>query len=227
MALGNKPHSGNPAQAVPTSSPAKVPTNNSPNFMETLVTWAFKVLTFPLWIVTTIISQLLTPGAAGATFLGKLLFIFLVVLSSDSYWQVLFQNKPLFPWYETTWTGYRYETLWMGWDWLPSLSLFPPRISLGLFANITFYLCLGISFVIQMFESAFVTGSKFGKLNPKMIGLIAIAFWGFDIIMTFASRNPWRYEDPQQILMCILFNVFTIACAELGRWGEKVLAGKQ
>ncbi len=221
MALGNKstsPHSGGIPQSQPTSSPAKVPTNNSPDFMETLVTWAFKILTFPLWIVTTIFAQLLTPGAAGATFLGKVLFIFLVVLSSDSYWQVLFQSKPLFPWYETAWTG---------WGWLPSLSLFPPRISLGLFANMTFYLCIAISFVIQMFESAFVTGEKFSKINPKMVGLIAIAFWGFDIIMTFASRNPWRYTDPQQILMCILFNVFTIACAELGRWGEKVLAGKQ
>jgi hypothetical protein len=212
MALGNSQQN----QTVPTKT---IPQHKSPDFMETMVSWTFKILIFPLWIVTTIFGQLMTPGAAGATFLGKVLFIFLVVLSSDSYWQVLFQGKPLFPWYESA---------WMGWGWLPGFSLFPPVFWLGiLFSNPTFYLCIAISFVIQLFQSACVNGDKFLNVNPRVIGLIAISLWGFDLIMTFASRNPWRYEDPLQVLQCILFNIFTISCAELGRWGEKVLSGKK
>jgi hypothetical protein len=214
MALGNS-QSQQQQQSVP---PKNIPQNKSPDFMETMVSWTFKILTFPLWIVTTIFGQLMTPGAAGATFLGKVLFIFLVVLSSDSYWQVLFQGKPLFPWYETSWTG---------WGWLPGFSIIPPGAWLGLFANLTFYLCIAISCVIQLFQSACVSGDKFLNVNPRVIGLIAITLWGFDLIMTFASRNPWRYQEPIQVLQCILFNIFTISCAELGRWGEKVLSGKK
>ncbi|MEA5574063.1 hypothetical protein [Calothrix sp. UHCC 0171] len=215
MAL-NKPHSGVP-QSIPTDR-GSIPQKQSPDFMQTAVSWCFKVITFPLWIVTAIFHQMLTPGASGATFLGKVIFIFLVVLSADSYWQVLFQNLSLFPWYETQWTG---------WGWLPALKLFPVGFSLGLLGNPIFYICVTISFVIQMFQSAFVTGEKFITGNPKLLGLIAVALYSFDIIMTFSSRNPWRYSDPGQVLQCILFNLFTISCAELGRWGEKVLAGKK
>ncbi|BAY29732.1 hypothetical protein NIES2107_15760 [Nostoc carneum NIES-2107] len=190
-------------------------------FLETLVDWTLKVALFPFSLVTIIFHQMLTPGATGSTFLGKLMFIFLVVLSSDGYWQILFQGSPLFPWYENQWTG---------WGWLPgmALSLTPPSISAhaGLLASPLFYICVGISFVIQSFQSAAFNGSKFANADKKVIGAIAVALWTFDFILTIASRNPWGFEDPGVVLQCIMFNVFTIFCAELGRWGEKVLSGK-
>ena len=188
-----------------------------PDMVDTLVTWVFRVISFPLWIVTTIVGQMLTPGAAGASFLGKLVFLFLVVLSSDSYWQMLFEGNALFGWYEETWTG---------WGWLPSLNFFPLRFSLGLFANPLNWICLGVGFIIQSFLSACFNGERFAHQNARVIGLIAVATWVFDIIMTFTSRYPLRYTEPSDVIGCILFNIFTIGCAEWGRWGEKVLSGK-
>lgn len=192
-------------------------TKSQPDMLDTLVTWLFRLITFPLWLITVVFNQMLTPGAAGSSFLGKCVFIFLTVLSSDSYWQMLFEGKPLFGWYEDSWTG---------WGWLPGISLFPLRADLGLFANPTFWICLGVGMTIQCFQSACFNGEKFAFSNARVIGLIAVATWIFDIILTFTSRFPWRYEDPSLILGCFMFNIFTIGCAEWGRWGEKVLSGK-
>ena len=66
-------------------------TKSQPDMLDTLVTWLFRLITFPLWLITVVFNQMLTPGAAGSSFLGKCVFIFLTVLSSDSYWQMLFE----------------------------------------------------------------------------------------------------------------------------------------
>ncbi|MEM6398628.1 MAG: hypothetical protein AAF757_00125 [Cyanobacteria bacterium P01_D01_bin.116] len=200
-----------------TTTSNKVPARKSPDMIDTLITWLFRVITFPIKLITTIFNQLLTPGAAGSSFLGKCVFLFLVVLSSDSYWQMLFQGQALFPWWEETWTG---------WGWLPYLRFFPFSIDLGLFANPTIWLCIGVGMIIQCFQSACFNGERFAGQNARLIGLIAIGTWIFDLILTFVSRSPWRYSSPEQILGCLLFNIFTIGCAEWGRWGEKVLSGK-
>lgn len=213
--------SRNQEDSTTPTAPTRRGRGKSPDLIETIVTWTFKVVMFPLHIVSVVFQQFLTPGAAGSSFLGKCVFLFLVVLSSDSYWQIIFQGKPLFPWYENDWTG---------WGWLPSISFgfFElPSIELGLFANPMFWMCVGVGMIIQTFQSACLNGERFATVNnPRVIGLIAVGTWIFDIIMTFTTRFPWRYSEPGMIIGCLLFNIFTIGCAEWGRWGEKVLSGK-
>lgn len=223
-------------QSVPQGVPLKVPQgvphgvgnsaspkgNTNRGFVETAVEWGFKIAAFPFHIVTTIFNSMLQPGAAGATFLGRLTFVFLTVLSSDGYWQLLFRGKALFPWYEDNWAG---------WYWLPGIRInwIPFRVDayLGILANPLFYICLCIGLIIQLIQSAVVNGEKFMGINPRMLGIMAIATYAFDIITGFATRNPLRYSNPSDVVMCTLYVAFTIGCAELGRYGEIMLSKKK
>lgn len=194
----------------------KIPKPKVSSLSDTLVSWAFKPIKFITGFPTAIFNQILTPGTDGATTLGRLSFLFLTVLSSDSYWQVIYQGRPLMPWYETTWTG---------WGWLPGITFFPITISLGLFANIAWIVCVLVGLTIQCFQSACFNGEKFLGYGGQMIGFVAIATWIFDFFLTFISRNPLRYSEPMDVLGCLAFNIFSIFCAELGRWVEKMLSG--
>jgi hypothetical protein len=43
-----------------------------------------------------------------------------------------------------------------------------------------------------------------------------IAVWAFDIVTTFAARNPFEFTAPFMILGCILFNIGTMMAGEIG-----------
>jgi hypothetical protein len=212
-------------QAVPhgVGNPVASSKQQKPSgFIEIAVEWGFKIITFPFHVVTTIFNSMLQPGAAGATFLGRLTFVFLTVLSSDGYWQLLFRKKALFPFYEESWTG---------WYWLPGMQInwipFKVNFYLGILSNPLFYICICIGLMIQLIQSATVNGDKFMGINPRALGMMAIATYAFDIITGFATRNPLRYDNPADVIMCTTYVAFTIVCAELGRYGEKMLSAKK
>jgi hypothetical protein len=224
------PPGARPAPAgVPTGShgqpaPSNVPSRSSDggDFMKTAVEWGFKILTFPLWLVTTIFHSMLQPGAGGATFLGRLTFVFLTVLSSDGIWQLIFRQKALFPWYSES---------WIGWGWLPGLEIqfhpFHLGLSLGILANPLFYIAVSINMVIQLIESAVIFGDRFAGMSERQLGIASIACFTFEIIAGFATRNPLRYESPGDVIKCCMYIIFGITCGELGRWGEKILSTRR
>lgn len=218
----NKQGNGNQGNGLvdPQGKPLTSNTNNnggnlSLDWINTLINWFFFVVTIPFKIFTAIMNQFLEPGTNGATLLGSLLFCVLVIMSTDSYWQTLFQMLALTPWYEQRWIGSEYTFL----------GTVPTMIAVGvkLLTNPMFYLAICLSTVIQMFQSACVRGEKF-VVSKKVVGLIAIGLWCFDAVLTFTSRNPWQYKEVGMIVSCFSYNLFTIFCAELGRWGEKIMS---
>jgi hypothetical protein len=213
---------GSHGQPAPSNVPSRSSNNGGGDFMKTAVEWGFKILAFPLWLTTTIFHSMLQPGAAGATFLGRLTFVFLTVLSADGIWQLIFRQKALFPWYAES---------WIGWGWLPGLEIqfrhFHVGFSLGILANPLFYIAVCISMIIQLIESAVIFGDRFSGVNDRILGFAAIACFTFEIISGFATRNPLRYSEPGDVVKCTIYIVFTICCAELGRWGEKILSGRR
>lgn len=227
-----KPQGARSPQGVtPIQMPAQMPhgmgnpasgSKKSTSFMETAVEWGFKILAFPSWIVTTIFHSMLQPGAGGATFMGRMTFIFLVVLSSDSIWQTVFRQKALLPWYAES---------WVGWGWVPGLEInFRPihvGLSLGILADPLFYIAVTISMIIQLIESAVLFGERFFGVDRRVLGFAAIFCLVVEVIAGFATRNPLRYEDPGEVIKCTLYIVFSIAAPELGRWGEKILSAKK
>jgi hypothetical protein len=180
-----------------------------------IIGWVFQILSFPFAIAAAIVNNCLSPGSEGSSFLGKAMFFFLTLLSTDTYWQTLFSERPLFPWFEED---------WIGWGWLPSVSLFPLNIDWGILSNSQFYLALGFGLVVQIFQSACINGEKLQGLDPRIVGFVAQFFWGVDIILTFMARFPWRYSQPFLIIGCIAYNLLTIFCAEIGRKLEITLS---
>jgi hypothetical protein len=214
-----------PASTSEQAAPSNVPSRSSDgggDFMKTAVEWGFKILAFPLWIVSTIFHSMLQPGSAGATFLGRATFIFLVIFSADGIWQLIFRQKALFPWYAND---------WIGWGWLPGLEIqfhpFHIGFSLGILANGLFYIAVTISMIIQLIESAAIFGDRFAGMNDRQLGIASIACFTFEIIAGLSTRAPWRYESPGEVVKCCLYIGLGIAAGELGRWGEKILSTRR
>ncbi|WP_189525211.1 hypothetical protein [Nostoc sp. 'Peltigera membranacea cyanobiont' 232] len=55
-----------------------------------------------------------------------------------------------------------------------------------------------------------------GTRDRSSAGLVVIAVWAFDIVTTFAARNPFEFTAPFMILGCILFNIGTMMAGEIG-----------
>jgi hypothetical protein len=192
------------------------PMNNSNNapFYQSVINWAFTISSIPFKVLGFVLEELLTPGSKINIAVASMIFTYLVFLSIDSYWQGIFKNAPLFPWFETTRTV----------NWFPRVDFFPFSINWGIFSNWEIYATIVLGSVVQLFQSACLRGEKF-VLSKKTVGFVAMGLWGFDFVITFISRNPWQFQDPQQIMACFAFNIFTIFCAEAARWIQLVLSG--
>jgi hypothetical protein len=182
--------------------------------------------------VSHIVAQFVTPGTPGYKLVGAIGFWIGTLLSTDSVWQVLFQGKPLLPWFETEWIG------WLGWLQLPF--------------NPLFWISFGISALVQVMEARTLRGkdpiqarsefeeSKQYALGSKPTGnidltvalwgdykragmkernaggAIALSFWVLDITTTFVGRWPFRYTDPGAILGCFAYNCASMMAGEIG-----------
>jgi len=208
-----------------TSSDGKTPlTGQKPkgDAFHAVTKWLVVAISFVPRTLASIMEHFTEAGSAGAIALGSLVFTVGVLLTTDSYWQSLFQGAALFPFFEETWAG---------WSWLPSFGLFPPRASAGIIFNFAFVFSVALSFVIQIIQSAtirnaaFKVGASVNGISPKTVGLIAIASWTFDLIQTFGSRNPLQFSDPGDIFKCLMYNLFSIVAAELGYVVYRMLKG--
>jgi hypothetical protein len=97
------------SQPKPESSPQKEPKKGGSDYLELLARWIVALISLPVIFISHIIAQFVTPGTPGYKLVGAIGFWIGTLLSTDSIWQVLFQGKPIFPWFETEWIG------WFGW----------------------------------------------------------------------------------------------------------------
>ncbi|RCJ38683.1 hypothetical protein A6770_39460 [Nostoc minutum NIES-26] len=213
-------------------SPQNKPQRGLNEYLELLARWIVTLISLPVIFVSHIVAQFVTPGTSGYKLVGAIGFWIGTLLSTDSIWQVLFQGKPLWPWFETEWIG------WFGWVQLPF--------------NLLFWISFGISALIQVMEARTLRGkdpnqaknefeeSKQYTLSSKPTGnidltmalwgdykragmkerhtggAIALFFWTLDITTTFVGRNPFRYTNPGTILACLAYNFASMMAGEIG-----------
>ncbi|GAB1544789.1 hypothetical protein NUACC21_74650 [Scytonema sp. NUACC21] len=189
------------------------------------------IIGMPIRFAAAIVAQFVGNGGVGRAVVGGLLFILGSAISADSIWQTVFQQRPLFRWFEPSWT----------WTNVP-LAVFNPF----------FYLAFLIAVGLQVVEAYALRGknpdSARRELQDHMVydleskpsgkidlvgelwkdyktagmrdrnstGFISLAVWVFDMVTTFAARNPFAYTEPTTIILCILFNIGTMLAGEIG-----------
>jgi membrane-bound metal-dependent hydrolase YbcI (DUF457 family) len=199
--------------------------------IDTVVRIVVIVVGLPIRIAAAIVNQFVANGGAGRAVVGGVLFLLGSAISADSIWQTVFQQRPLFPWFETSWS----------WVNVP-LTVFNPF----------FYLAFLIAIGLQVIEAYALRGKNpdsarrdlqdhmsyeletkpngkidlvgelwkdyktAGMRDHKSAGFISLAIWVFDLVTTFAARNPFAYTEPLTILGCILFNIGTMLAGEIG-----------
>ncbi|MDZ8241469.1 hypothetical protein [Nostoc sp. ChiQUE01b] len=153
------------------------------------------------------------------------------MISADSTWQLIFQGPPVFAWFEPTW------------NWLNvPFALFNPffylafMISVGvqvieahalrgknpdsarreLQDHMVYDLETKPSGKIDLVGQLWADYKTAGIRDRSSAGLVVIAVWAFDIVTTFAARNPFEFTAPFMILGCILFNIGTMMAGEIG-----------
>lgn len=189
------------------------------------------VVGLPIRFMAAIVAQFVQTGGMGRAVVGGLLFIGGSLISADSVWQTMFQQPPVFGWFETNWN----------WANVPFA-----------FFNPFFYLAFLIAVGLQVVEANALRGKNpdsarrelqdhmhydletkpSGKIDlvgdlwkdyktagvrdRSSAGFVSIAVWVFDLVTTFAARNPFQYTEPLMILGCILFNLGTMMAGEMG-----------
>lgn len=189
------------------------------------------VVGMPIRIAAAIVAQFVTTGGTGRAVVGGALFLIGASISADSIWQTVFQQRPIFPWFEPSWH----------WANVP-LALFNPF----------FYAAFLIAVGIQVIEAYALRGKNpdaarrelqdhigyeleskpSGKIDlvtelwkdyktaglrdRTSTGFITIAIWVFDLVTTFAAHNPFAYTAPVIILCCFLYNIGTMLSGEIG-----------
>ncbi|MBH8575791.1 hypothetical protein I8752_22870 [Nostocaceae cyanobacterium CENA369] len=215
-------------ESSPQSQSKKAPSDN----LELLARWIVALISLPVIFVSHIVAQFVTPGTSGYKLVGAIGFWIGTLLSTDSIWQVLFQGKPLCPWFESEWIGF------FGWLQLPF--------------NVLFWISFGISALVQVMEAKTLRGkdpatarnefeeSKQYTLGSKPTGnidltvalwgdykvagmkqrhaggAIALFFWVVDLTTTFVGRNPFRYTNPGAIIACFAYNIVSMMAGEIG-----------
>lgn len=190
------------------------------------------VIGFPVRMMAAILAQFIGNGGAGRAVAGAAMFLLGCAISTDSLWQTLFGQRPLFPWFESGWIG------WWGW----SLVLLNPF----------FYAAFLVATAIQVVEAYTLRGKnpdaarrdlqdvqqydldskptgkidlaeafwhdykRAGMRDRSTAGMIAISLWVFDLIITFSARNPLQFDNPITILQCLVFNLATMMAGEIG-----------
>ncbi|RCJ41992.1 hypothetical protein A6770_35485 [Nostoc minutum NIES-26] len=215
-------------ESSPQSQPKKAPSDN----LELLARWIVALISLPVIFISHIVAQFVTPGTSGYKLVGAIGFWIGTLLSTDSIWQVLFQGKPLLPWFETEWIG------WIGWLQLPF--------------NVLFWISFGISALVQVMEARTLRGKdpqqakhefedarqytlgtkptgnidltvalwgdykRAGMKERHTGGAIALFFWVVDLTTTFVGRNPFRYTNPGTIIACFAYNIVSMMAGEIG-----------
>ncbi|NMG10353.1 hypothetical protein DP117_27160 [Brasilonema sp. UFV-L1] len=189
------------------------------------------VVGLPIRFASAIVAQFVANGGAGRAVVGGVLFLIGSAISADSVWQTMFGQRPLFPWFET------------GWSWANvPLTLFNPFFYLAFVVAIGLQVIEAYALrgknpdtarrelqdhmqydleskpsgKIDLVGEIWKDYKKAGLRDRKSEGFITLAIWAFDIVTTFAARNPFQFTNPMMILGCLLFNIGTMLAGEIG-----------
>ncbi|MFL9458036.1 hypothetical protein AB0756_39850 [Tolypothrix campylonemoides VB511288_2] len=196
-----------------------------------LAKWTVLIVGLPIRLAAAIVAQFVGNGGTGRAVVGGVLFLIGSGISADSIWQTVFQQRPLFAWFEPSWS----------WANVP-LTLFNP------FFYLAFLIAVGLQVVeayalrgknpdsarrelqdhmlydleakpsgkIDLVSDLWKDYKTAGLRDRNTTGFISLAIWVFDLVTTFAARNPFAYTLPLMILGCILFNIGTMLAGEIG-----------
>lgn len=204
------------------------------DWAEIVARWIVDLFAIPVSFISTILAQFLDLNAqgSGAKILGSLALGIGVLLSTDGVWQTMFQGTPIFPWFETRWMG------WSGILLLPFNPLFWISLAISCLVTIMeaktlrskspdaakkdlesaqqFTLPQQPKNTIDLTRALWGDYKRAGMRERSSGGLIALFFWGFDLVSTFVGRNPFAFSNPGVILGCLAYNLFTMAAGEIG-----------
>jgi hypothetical protein len=189
------------------------------------------VLGLPIRFAAAIVSQFVSNGGSGRAVVGGALFLIGAAVSTDSVWQTLFGQPPLFPWFEPQWSWvnvpravfnpffYAAFLIAVGVQVLQAYSMRgknPDSARRELQDHMQYDLEQKPSGKIDLVGEIWKDYKTAGLRDRSSVGFVALFVWGFDIVSTFAARNPWQYTDPLVIVGCILFNLATMLAGEIG-----------
>ncbi|BAZ65561.1 MAG: hypothetical protein KME28_13090 [Pelatocladus maniniholoensis HA4357-MV3] len=189
------------------------------------------VVGLPIRFAAAIVNQFVANGGAGRAVVGGLLFIGGSMISADSVWQLLFLGRPVFPWFEETWAWqnvlaavfnpffYMAFLIAVGLQVVEAHALRgknPDSARRELQDHMVYDLETKPGGKIDLVGDLWKDYKTAGVRDRSSAGFVTIAIWVFDLVATFAARNPFAYTDPLMILGCILFNVGTMLAGEMG-----------
>lgn len=210
----------------------QLPKQQSANLFEILAEWVVNIVSIPFIFLSSVLEQFLTPGSSGTRIIGAVGFLFGTLMSTDGIWQTLFQGVPMFPWFEANWIG------WIGWITIPFNLLFWVSFAMSALIQVMeartlrgkrpdqaktefeesqqYNLPSKPSGKIDLSQALWGDYKRAGMRERRAGAGIALFFWTFDFVTTFASRNPFRYTEPMQILSCFGYNLLTMLAGETG-----------
>ena len=200
--------------------------------LDFIAKWLVFFVGLPFRFAAAIVAQFVAHGGAGRAVVGGVMFLLGCAISTDSIWQTLFAQTALLPWFERTWIG------WWGWV----LVVLNPFFYLAFLIAVGIQVIEAYSLhgkspdtarrdledvqqydleakpsgKIDLSDALWKDYKKSGMRAHSTAGFVALALWSFDIITTFAARNPLQYHDPMTIILCTLFNIATMLAGEMG-----------
>lgn len=187
------------------------------------------ILSLIVFIPAKVLENFMGKNKPGTRILAALMFIAGVILSSDSFYQT-FGNIALFPFFEETWIGWGWLTVWV---------------------QPIFWISILVSLAVQLLESFTLRGKnpdeakeeyeeikhhtlpkqnanvidlvehrrqvykRSGMNTPKLLGLLILAVFLSDIASAFISHNPWG-QSPHIFVGMVIYNFFCIISSETG-----------
>jgi membrane-bound metal-dependent hydrolase YbcI (DUF457 family) len=189
------------------------------------------VVGMPIRFAAAIVAQFVGNGGVGRAVVGGLLFILGSAISADSIWQTVFQQRCLFPWFEPDWSWanvaltvfnpffYLAFLIAVGLQVVEAYALRgknPDSARRELQDHMVYDLEAKPSGKIDLVTELWKDYKTAGLRDRNSAGLISLAIWVFDLVTTFAARNPFSYTVPMTIILCILFNIGTMLAGEIG-----------
>ena len=217
------PESGNGRQPRPTTVPSMI---------DRFLDYLFMIPDALMSLVLGILTRFTAPGGQGVRVVAGFLAIVGILLSADPFWQ-LFEQPPIFPWFEPDHLGWLRTAFAMLRGWM--LLVF----------------CVVLSSGVQWIESWGLRGDdpdvaklrfqqyrhhKLPKLDPNSIDytkhlhtkykhakmkdvrfrqVLVLAVLAIDIASFFISRNPFGMP-PAAALGCLIYNLLAMMAGEVG-----------
>ncbi|KAB8316112.1 hypothetical protein SD81_028435 [Tolypothrix campylonemoides VB511288] len=196
-----------------------------------LAKWAVLIVGLPIRIAAAIVAQFVANGGAGRAVVGGLLFMLGSAISADSIWQTVFRQRALFPWFESGWSWFNIPAavfnpffylaflIAVGLQVIEAYALRgknPDSARRELQDHMVYDLESKPSGKIDLVGELWRDYKVAGMRDRSTAGLISLAIWTFDLVTTFAARNPFAYTEPLTIVTCIMFNIATMLAGEIG-----------